>query len=80
MSAFAPPPPFSLSEDDRHNPLWLRLRSHLTEELDAARGRNDRPLSETETAAIRGEIRTLKRIVALGDDRPELTGNEDQPP
>ncbi len=67
MSASLPPPEFTLSEDDRHTVLWLRLKVHLTEQLDAARSKNDRPQSEPDTASLRGEIRALKRILALGD-------------
>jgi hypothetical protein len=65
---------FDLSEHDKAQGLWLRLRAHLEDRLAAARVRNDGALSESETAMLRGEIKTLKRIIALGDDRPDLTG------
>jgi hypothetical protein len=71
---------FTLSDHDRASGLWLRLREHLGERLASARVRNDHDtLSEQQTAALRGEIRTLKAIIRLGDDRP-MTGDGDQPP
>ncbi len=39
------PLPFALTEDDRHTGLWLRLKAHLTDELDRARIKNDRQRS-----------------------------------
>jgi hypothetical protein len=66
---------FELTEHDKVQGLWLRLRAHLEDRLAAARVRNDGALSESETASLRGEIKTLKRIIALGDDRP-MTGDE----
>ena len=68
---------FSLSAHDKSQGLWLRLQTHLEDRLASARRRNDAPLSEHETASLRGEIVTLKRILALGADRP-MTG-DDQP-
>jgi hypothetical protein len=71
---------FSLTEGDKQSSLWLRLRSHLLDRLDRARRRNDDPnQAEQATAALRGEIRCLKAIIALGDDRP-MTGEFDEAP
>lgn len=70
---------FNLSEHDKAQGLWLRLRAHLEARLADARVRNDGAMNDYETASLRGEIRTLKRIIALGDDRPDMTGGE-QPP
>lgn len=62
---------FLLSEGDKASGLWLRLREHFQEQLAAVRLRNDDPtLSEQATAAYRGEIRVLKRLIRLGADRP----------
>ena len=69
---------FRLSEADTNSGLWLRLKTHLTERLDLLRIRNDGDRSEIETAALRGEIRCLKQIIAL--DAPAIaTGDEDTP-
>jgi hypothetical protein len=71
---------FTLTEPDKAQGLWLRLREHLADRLADARKRNDGPLDPHETASLRGEIRTLKRIIALGDDRPVIPTDDDQPP
>jgi hypothetical protein len=70
---------FRLSETDKASGLWLRLKDHLEDRIAAARKRNDNIQSEAETAVLRGEIRALKHLVRLGDDRPILDGNDDQP-
>jgi hypothetical protein len=70
---------FQLTEHDKAQGLWLRLAAHLADRLADARLRNDAALSEPETAALRGEIRCLKRLLALGADRP-MTGDGDDAP
>lgn len=69
---------FRLTEYDKAQSLWLRLKAHLDERLAYLRQKNDGFSSEYETASLRGEIRSLKRLIALGDDRP-MTGIDDQP-
>ena len=65
---------FALSEADKAHGLWLRLRAHFEERLALARQRNDAIQPEDMTAALRGEIKTLKGLIALGDDRPIVPG------
>lgn len=65
---------FQLSEHDKATVLWLRLKAHLEDRLAALRVRNDAPQSEQDTAALRGEIRGLKKLLALSDHRP-MTGD-----
>lgn len=69
---------FYLSEQDKAQGLWVRLKSHLEDRLAVARQRNDAVQPESDTAALRGEIRCLKRLLSLGDDRP-MTGDDLQP-
>ncbi len=69
---------FALADHEKTSILWVRLQEHLNEKLTAARRRNDAPMSEAETATLRGEIKTLKWIIALGDDRP-MTGETGAP-
>lgn len=73
-----PPDVFELSQGERHSPLWLRLKAHWMQQLENARLRNDGPLDAAATAALRGEIRCLKQLITLGDDRP-VTGDVDAP-
>lgn len=52
-------------------PLWGRLRDHMRERLTVARGSNDNPaLDMHATSALRGEIKALKALIALGDEKP----------
>ena len=74
-----PDPPFALTEADKFSPLWLRLSHFLADTLDDARKRNDSSLTETETAFLRGQIRLLKRLLALEHDRPVMTGELEPP-
>jgi hypothetical protein len=56
---------FTLTPDDQQSALWRRLRTHLQDQLDACRLRNDAPLSLEQTAALRGQITALKAILNL---------------
>ena len=70
---------FALSDHDRSSGLWVRLKAHLEARLQDARRKNDGPLNEYDTATLRGEIKTLRHLIGLGDSRPLLTGDDDQP-
>lgn len=70
---------FVLTAHDKAQGLWLRLSNHLNDRLEECRRRNDGPLTEIETARLRGEIKCLKYIIALGESRPFLTGESEQP-
>lgn len=65
-----PPERFELSTGERLSPLWMRLKKHLEEQLRRAREKNDAVnLTEAETAALRGEIAAIKKLLKL--DREE---------
>lgn len=64
-----PPEDFTLTEPDKHTPLWIRLKAHLEQRLMDARKRNDGALSEADTASLRGEIKSLRHLIKLGDTR-----------
>ena len=56
-----------------NSPEWHGLTKYIEEQLEKARIKNDSSsLNEIDTAALRGEIRVLKRILAL----PETTTRE----
>lgn len=67
------PVPFALTNGEKLSPVWVRLKAHFEEELARARARNDDiKLGEVGTALVRGEIKRLKALIALGDeDRPQ---------
>jgi len=54
---------------DYSSDTWHRLRKWAEAQLDLARNKNDAVgLSDTETAALRGEIRALKRFLDLPNE------------
>lgn len=67
---------FELTENDKSSGLWVRLKAHFEERLAMARARNDEVShSADSTATLRGEIRVLKRLIALDAPRIDVTGN-----
>lgn len=56
---------FALTATDRHSGTWLRLLKHLNDKLDTLRKNNDAAHDEVKTAHIRGQIATLKALIAL---------------
>jgi hypothetical protein len=68
------PSDYRLSEGDKASSTWVRLKAYLESRLADARNRNDGVLSETETAAVRGEIKCLKHLIGLDAVRP-MTGD-----
>ena len=50
---------------DFSTPGWHQLRRWAEAELEKARLKNDAVLDQIQTAALRGEIRLLKRILDL---------------
>lgn len=63
-----PEAPFSLPVHDRQSDLWLRLMKHFGARLEMLRRTNDAAeLDERQTAALRGGIAELKRLIALND-------------
>lgn len=69
---------FQLTEQDKATSLWVRLRAHMEDRLADARKKNDAVQPEPNTAALRGEIACLKKLIGLGADRP-MTGEWEQP-
>ncbi len=66
--------PFTLTDGERHHPLWVRLSAHLSERLAQLRGKNDGPMTQDETLTLRGQIQCLKGIIALGNEPPLIDG------
>ena len=50
---------------DFSSPAWHQLRRWTEIELEKARLKNDADLTDNQTAALRGEIKVLKRILDL---------------
>lgn len=74
--------------EDFHTPTWKRLAKTIEDRIDELRELNDQvSLSVEQTAAIRGSIAELKKILALAEQASagqavlpgELTGEDDPP-
>ena len=50
---------------DFSSPAWHQIKRWIQAELEKARLKNDAALDQIQTAALRGEIRLLKRILDL---------------
>lgn len=60
-----PVTPFELSQGERSHPLWTRLKRQFEDMLAARRKKNDGPLNQFDTAALRGEIKILRALIDL---------------
>lgn len=68
----------NLRPDDMTSPTWARLKKDLNARLDELRRMNDAPSLTTEqTALIRGQIKEVKRILALSIDSASEGGGAD---
>lgn len=66
-----------LTSHDRQSPVWTKLRKHMEAKLQALRIKNDTDLDPVATAKVRGEIRNLKNLLALGDTPDPVTVADD---
>jgi hypothetical protein len=60
------PEDFKLTATERHSATWTRVKAHLEERLDEHRRRNDGNLSFDETTKLRGQIKELQYLLAVG--------------
>lgn len=72
-------PVFELTATDINSSVWNKLKTHMEAKLLALRIKNDSDMDPIKTAAIRGEIRNLKNLLALGIPAPELVADEESP-
>lgn len=61
---------FHLTDGERNSQIWARLNKHFEKQLETLRAKNDGPLSHDDTLALRGQIRNLRAVIALGDEPP----------
>jgi len=59
-----------LTHDDFKTPTWQRIDALLNKRIDELRRQNDADLDEQQTAAVRGGIMELKRLLSLAEPRP----------
>lgn len=63
---------FILTAAEKSSPVWFKLKGYLEQRLERARGRNDEPQLADATATLRGEIKALKGLLALGNELPPI--------
>ena len=56
-----------LTERDKLEPLWLRLRERLQARLDLFRRQNDNDMTPEQTNMLRGRIAEIKNLIAAGE-------------
>lgn len=63
-----------LTEEERTSAVWQSVKAHLERMLAKKRVENDNPLlTVVQSAALRGQIQTLKAMIALGSEPPTMT-------
>lgn len=65
-----------LTEEEINNPLWQKLKKHLSQRLDHVRIQNDAMLEEHSTCALRGRIEELKYLLGLDKTAPAVFNRE----
>ena len=69
-----------LTKDERTSPVWASVKGHLERMLAKRRIENDNPkLTPVETAMLRGQIQTLRAMIALGAEPPVMTAPPARP-
>ncbi len=58
----------TLTEIEKQSAVWIKLRDHMNERLEAMRCQNDGDLSLEQTIKLRGRIACLKELLSLGVD------------
>ena len=65
-----------LDLNDRQSPTWRKLRDHFEQRLQELREKNDNDLDAAATAKVRGAIREVIYLLALGDQDPATEADE----
>jgi len=71
--------PGDLTDEERQSPLWKKVQVVLEERLQTLREKNDKPSTPEDTADTRGRIAEVKRMLGLGEERPQFTKKIRQP-
>lgn len=71
---------FRLSEEERMSATWASIKIKVQARLQVMRERNDQPMTESETATLRGHIACLKGFLTLEKNRPPDDGQDDRRP
>lgn len=62
----------TLDNQERNDPLWLKLKADFDSRLAQLRASNDKDMNDTETAKVRGRIAEIRRIIDMGAEKPKI--------
>lgn len=66
-----------LTADDRQSPTWKKIREYCDDEIAQHRINLEGDQAPDKTATIRGQIRSLKKLLSIGS-AVTTGGNEDE--
>lgn len=76
-----PVPGALLDRTDLASPTWRKLKTHMEARRDELRTRNDNTaLDQVATAALRGEIKAYRNLLALGSPSPAVVVADEELP
>lgn len=61
-----------LSDIERKGAVWLKLKKHFEERLEAKRKQVEGNVSQEETQKLRGRIAEIRELLRLGDEQPKV--------
>lgn len=61
-----------LTEQERNNGLWVKIKADLETRLASLRSENDKDMNETATAKLRGRIAETRRMLDIGVVKPKI--------
>ena len=64
------PEDFTLDSHERASPLWQKVERFIAHRIEKLHGRNETDLSPQDTAAVRAEIKALRALKRLGQEKP----------
>jgi hypothetical protein len=63
-----------LTQGERNTAVWAKIEQYAREKLDVLRKKNDAPLTDLQTAQIRGRIAELKDLLDIAEDVKVVDG------
>ena len=61
-----------LTQHEQQDPVWMKLKDHLEKKLTDLRKQNDSDMPEDKTIKLRGRIFELKKLLDLGNPKPDI--------
>lgn len=68
-----------LTLEDQRSPTWRKIKAYVQTELEIARRSLERDITPEQTAKLRGQIRSMNAVLALGDSQALEPVVEEEP-